>query len=88
MVEIGRTDEGRMGKESGVIVIMPITVQHLFEEMHVPPESILVDSILMHACQNLDYDLLLDMTESYRVDVDPEIPEGIGQEFVKRKSHN
>ena len=57
MVEIGRTDEGRMGTESGVIVIMPITVQQLFEETHVPPESILVDTIFVPAFHNLDYDL-------------------------------
>ena len=64
------------------------TAHQLFEETHVPQESITAETILIHACQNLDYNLLLDLIKIYRIDIEPEILTGIEKEFGDRKALN
>lgn len=64
------------------------TAQQLFEETHVPQESIAAETILVHACQNLDYALLLDLIEIYHIDIEPEMLTGIEKEFSDRKALN
>ncbi len=69
-------------------MLITFTAQQLFEETHVPQESIVAETILIQACQNLDYALLLDLIEIYHIDIEPEILTDIEKEFGARKALN
>lgn len=51
-------------------------------------KSMISDSNLIHAFQNLDYDLILDLIEIYNIEVHPDILKDIKKEFQKNLIKN